>query len=176
MIEFLLGIMTGVMSSITVSIGLYLKNKNKKPKEPEGRLHISMVRPGQRFKLEHDHAAYKICTGTCISNDTYKKEILFEIHWSNSETKKDYKQQYVLPYNAKELIHFHILNINEFEIQKDDDETSNNNHNDNLPKQQKIQEEIKKLKSILSKHIQKEEYEKAQEIQNKIDKLNQKLK
>lgn len=29
---------------------------------------------------------------------------------------------------------------------------------------------------MLNKHIQKEEYEKAQEIQNKIDKLNQKLK
>jgi len=167
MTKLIIGFFLGVLSSILLSIGMYIAEKRKKPKEK--RLHISMVKPEQEFKLEHDEALYEICTGYCISNDTYKKEILFEIHWA--ENSKRYTQQYILPYNAKEFKHFHLLNIKEFKIpSKNYDETLN----DNDQKKQKIQEEIKELKSMLNKHIQKEEYEKAQEIQNKIDKLNKK--
>lgn len=174
MTDLIIGFVFGILTSIIFSIGMYIADKKKKKRSLKDRLNISMVKPGQVFKIEHDNAYYKICTAKCITNDTHERKILIEIHWKDTGKNKDYKQQYVLPYSSKEFNNFHLLNYNEFQLPSADDDIQNNEPK--KVKENKIQQKISELKEKLNIHIQKEEYEQARKIQNEIDALNKKLK
>jgi hypothetical protein len=174
MTDLFIGLILGIVLSISLSIVMYILNKNKKSQYPKNRLNVSMIKPGQNFKIEHDHALHKICTAQCISNDTYNKKILIEIFWENSETKKSYKQQYILTYSSKELANFHLLNERYFKLPQHEEETEIQNNEQS--KHEKTKQKILELEKKLKLHLQKEEYEKARKVQDEIDSLNKKLK
>lgn len=154
--HFFLGIIIGFVIATLVGV-VYLKNKKSSDKL---RLKVSQVKPGQRIKIEHQKAKYTICTATCLSNDPTSNKILIEILWTSDETKEEYKQEYVLDYKGYELKNFHLLNKINFKIQTDSE----------IEESEK-QEMLEKLKSQLENLLDKEEYLKARQIQNKINSI-----
>ena len=123
---------------------------DQKPK----RLFLKDVKPGDRILVEWDKIKGKIGGMVCLNNDPETKKIFLQVKWSNyKEQKCTQLEQIVLDYNSKELANFHLLNAD--------------------TKQTAATErpEIDILVSQLQEAIAKENYEKAEELRKKIEKL-----
>ncbi len=91
----------------------------------------------------------------CLSNDPETKKILLEVKWSKLNGVENVKEKVIFDYNGVELINFHLLN------------SASNNKEDSS----EIETDIVNLQKKLNEALEKEEYELADELQKKIDKL-----
>lgn len=113
------------------------------------------VKPGEYVQIEWYRIRGGIGYLKCLNNDPLAKKILLEILWNNHEELKcDMNEKIIFKYNSKELSNFHLLN-NIFEENKQDDDFN-----------------IATLQRDLNDAIEKEEYENANELQKKINKLS----
>ncbi len=105
---------------------------------------------------------YKILGGigqlVCLNNDPDKRKILLQITWNNPGEMGLKYEKIILNYSARELKNFSLINPicdQEVKIKIDD-------HN------------IVDLQKRMNEALDKEEYELADQLQKKIDKLSQK--
>lgn len=119
------------------------------------RRYIKDVKPGENIQIEW----YRIHAGIgqlkCLNNDPETKKILLQITWGNyEELKIPEKEKLILDYDSKELRNFHLLNQNVWKAESSEDNF-----------------DISTLQKKMNEALEKEEYEKANELQKKIDKL-----
>jgi len=88
-----------------------------------------------------------------LNNDTKTKKILIEMYWSNREETEKYEKR-ILSYDSEELENFNLLNP----------------INNNIQTKTHI-DDIETLQNELKEAIEKEEYEKAEELQKKINNI-----
>jgi hypothetical protein len=133
------------------------------PKPGPKRISLKDVKPGDSIRIEWDRIFGKIGFLKCINNDPKTRKILLEARWNNAKQHGlPEKELIVFSYNCKELINFHLLNEQKFGIVNADEDTD--------------EHDIAGLQRDLNKALDAQEYEKAREIQNKIDKLVNKNK
>lgn len=131
----------------------WIKPDSKKQK----RNHPENLKPGEVFLIEWDRIDGNIGRVKCVNNDKVTKKILFQVTWSNYKEVKGAKETetFIIDYGHKFLKNFNLLNpLKENNTQEDVDEY-----------------DIAKLQSELNKALDSQEYEKARDLQNKIDKL-----
>ena len=121
------------------------------PSQKLNRIHVKDVKVGEKIQIEW----YKIKGGIgylkCLSNDPETNKILLEVHWSNSVV----KEKVIFNYNDIELSNFHLLNQQQkVETKKEDNDF-----------------DVATLQKKLNEALEKEEYEKADELQDKINKI-----
>lgn len=122
------------------------------PPTPKRR-YLKDVKPNELVTIEW----YRFQGGTsklrCVNNDPETRKIWLEINWTNAP-----KEQLILDYRDDKLANFHLLN-----------EVIN-------PSKQDREEEfdLPTLHKKMNEAIDKEEYERAEEYQKKIDKLMKK--
>lgn len=119
--------------------------------QPQRRRYIEDVKIGEWIYVEWYRIEGKIGQMKCLNNDPLTKKILLEVVWSNRNNEK---QRVIFDYSGFELENFHLLNpFKEKKSEKIDDT------------------DIASLQKRMNDALEKEEYEIAREIQNKIDKL-----
>jgi hypothetical protein len=146
---------------VLISCAIFL---HKSIKSTTTRRYLKDVKPGEQIQIEWNRAEGGLCTMKCLNNDPKSKVILLEIRWSNYKEVKGCSeyQKLVLDYDDDKLKNFHLLNTYE------------------EPKRPKQQDEdiddiadtnIAELQKKMNEALAKEEYEKADIIQKKINKL-----
>lgn len=119
------------------------------------RRQVKDVKAGEIIQIEWNRIHGGIGGIKCINNDPQTKKILLEVTWSNyEELGVEEKERLILGYNSKHLENFHLLN----QIREDDDDEENDF-------------DIATLQNKMNEAIEKEEYEKADKLQKKIDNL-----
>lgn len=129
-----------------------------KPKSPT-RIYVKDVKPGETIQVEWSRAQNGVCNMKCLSNDPLTKKILLEIRWSNySEVKgvSEYEKA-IFDYDGIELKNFHLLNVYKQQPQNSQDEGNDY--------------DIVTLQKQMNDALTKEDYETAEKLQKKIDKL-----
>lgn len=117
----------------------------------EKRRYIEDVKPGESILIEWSRIIGNIGYLKCINNDPKTKRIFLEVTWGNYEKARcKEKEMLLLDYDSKELQNFHLLNQYRYVEQSDD---------------------IATLKKKLKEAIKNEEYEKASELQKKINNI-----
>ncbi len=136
----------------------WLKFNTKTDTEHTNRNHPRNIKPGDYVVIEWDKIKNKIGRVKCLNNDTVTQKLLLEVKWNNHKEVPgtDPTEQLIVDYFGSHLKNFNLLNP--------------------LKKQEEVEEEtdefdIAKLQSDLNKALDAQEYEKARELQNKIDKL-----
>ncbi len=120
----------------------------------QGRRRIEDVKVGDSIQVEWERISGKIGYLTCLNNDPLTKKILLEATWNNADEIGEKSRRVVFDYNGIQLANFHLLNP-QIKIKEEVcDET-----------------DITYLQKRMNDALEKEEYEVAREIQNKIDKL-----
>lgn len=136
---------------------MYFKTFFEKFTKKEKRRSVSTVKPGEYIRIEWSRIKSGIGYLQCLNNDPKTKKIFLEVTWNNSKDLNcDPKEQLVLSYSSKELKNFHLINP-QIEIP----ETENDN-------------DITSLQKRIDDAILNEEYEVANELQKKINKLQNK--
>lgn len=131
------------------------KPVKNKPVAPVRR-HIKDVKSGEWIYIEWYKIKDSIGQLKCLNNDPETKKILLETNWNNCEPKHE---RVIFNYNAVELKNFNLLNsINQSTSEQSEDF------------------DIATLQKKMNEAIEKEEYEKAEQLQKKIDNLLQKPK
>jgi len=132
------------------------KSEEKRPSvnKSEGRRRIEDVKVGDSVQVEWARITGKIGYLKCINNDPFTKKILLEATWNNPEEIGEKSRRVIFDYDCRELENFHLLNPQIKNKQKIDNES-----------------DISSLQKRMNDALEKEEYEVAREIQNKIDKL-----
>lgn len=136
------------------------EDNSQPPEHKLSRLYLKDVKPGQTIRVEWSHILGGIGLVTCVNNDPETKKIFLRIKWNNSSPHRPETQEMIWDYSQKELANFHLLN---------------------QPLQPEKKEEIKPetdsdlitLHKKLNEALEKEEYEIADKLQRKIDKLSQ---
>lgn len=119
--------------------------------QPQRRRYIEDVKIGEWIYVEWYRIEGKIGQMKCLNNDPLTKKILLEVVWSNRNNEK---QRVIFDYNGFELENFHLLNPFKEKKSEEIDDT-----------------DIASLQKHMNDALEKEEYEIAREIQDKIDKL-----
>ncbi len=140
---------------ITLREFLYLFGLTKSLKK---RRHVKDVKPNENIMIEWEDSLRKRACVLCLNNDPKSKKILVRFRWGNYiEAKCCEYEEVVLPYKHKAFENFHLLN----ELREIKKEAKDNSSDFDLSTLQKQMNEA----------LEKEEYEKANELQKKIDKL-----
>jgi len=129
---------------------LFNLNKNKSK-----RRHIRDVKVGEYIRVEWDKIKGGMGYMKCLNNDPKTKKIFLEITWTDPKNEQ-YKEieRIIFKYKDEIFKNFHLINpITESEEDNNDD----NN--------------IALLQKRINEAIEKEQYEIANELQKKIDKL-----
>lgn len=121
--------------------------------EPKTRRQVEDVRTGDSIQIEWYMISGGIGYLKCLSNDPVTRKILLEATWNNSEEMGEASQKVIFDYNGKELKNFHLLNSFKTKVEVLDES------------------DIASLQKRMNDALEKEEYETARKIQNKIDKL-----
>lgn len=133
------------------------RNKKTQPeiKKPTRRC-VKDVKSGEFIWIEWDRIRGRIGQLKCVNNDPETKKILLEVRWRGvSEIEK-----VIFDYDDKELKNFHLLNKSDISSpQSDGDEEDF---------------DIITLQKKMNEAIEKQEYEEADKLQKKIDKLSKK--
>lgn len=131
------------------------KSEEKRPNsnQPQKRRYVEDVKIGQHIWVEWYKIKGRLGEMKCLNNDPLTKKILLEINWDNGEGKPNTLQRVIFDYDGDELKNFHLLNP----IKKKKEEVDDT--------------DIASLQKRMNDALEKEEYEVAREIQNKIDKL-----
>lgn len=125
------------------------------------RRYVRDVKAGETIQIEWDRIKGKIGAVTCLSNDPQSKKILIHIRWGNyEEMGRNEYEKIILDYNGEELKNFHLLNCIEDDFDEDDFDEDDF--------------DLATLQKKMNEALGKEEYEKADELQKKIDKLSNK--
>ena len=118
------------------------------------RKQVKDVKPGDIIYIELDRIQGGIRRRKCLNNDPEKERILLQIRWANIKEGDLKLEKIILNYSAKELANFHLLNSVQF------------------PEEPKVDTfDIASLQKQLQKAIEKEDYEKAEEIKKEINKI-----
>lgn len=127
----------------------FFKSKKNVVESTCGR-QLKDVKRGDIILIEWDRILNGIGSVTCLNNDPITKKILLRAVWSPQMT----IELFILNYNSKELRNFSLLNpILETKV---------------------IDDDITTLKEKLNQALANEEYEKANEIQLKINNITSK--
>lgn len=120
------------------------------------RRYIEDVKPGQYIKIEWYRIRHGIGFLKCVNNDPATKRILLQVQWNNYLEIGCYQyEEIVLKYSSDELANFNLLNpLNNIE---DDEEIDDY--------------DISGLQKKLNAALEREDYETAEEMQRKIDKI-----
>lgn len=130
-------------------------NGSIKPNPPNkpARRYVKDVKPNEWIIIEWYRFRGGVARLRCVNNDPETRKIWLEINWRNSP-----KEQLILDYMDDRLVNFHLLNqvIN--------------------PRAEDGGEEfdLTILQKKMNEAIEKEEYEKAEDYQRKINKLMKK--
>lgn len=128
-------------------------SKNKT--QPQNRRQVKDVLPGDKIAIESIRFRGGIGVVRCLNNDVVTNKILIGIQWGNfKELGIQEHEQIILHYDGFELRNFHLLN--------------------QYPINVSYIEDVDSLKKQLEEGLQKEDYENAKLIQEKIDKLSKK--
>lgn len=128
--------------------------KNSPDRKP-ARRHVKDIKPGESIQIEWYRIKGGIGNLKCINNDPQTKKILLQVTWGNyQECGHPEKEKIILDYDSKELANFHLLNQAVEQAGPTDDDC-----------------DIAMLQKKMNEAMEKEEYEKASELQKKIDKL-----
>jgi len=148
-----------IIISVLLACAIFL-TKLKKSAEPTRR-YLKDVVIGEYIQIEWSRAEGGLCSMKCVNNDPKTKTILLEIRWSNYKDARCLEyQKIVLDYDDDKLKNFHLLNTYKEQVRQktkdkeDDDDT-----------------DIATLQKKMNDAINNEEYEKAEKLQKKIDKL-----
>lgn len=118
------------------------------------RRYVEDVKIGQCIWVEWYKIKGRLGELKCLNNDPLTRKILLEVKWNNGEGKQSTFQRVIFDYDGDELKNFHLLNpIKEKQTEDIDDN------------------DIASLQKRMNDALEKEEYEIAREIQDKIDKL-----
>ncbi len=138
---------------------IYLKSESNNTNKKPLRRQLEDVKAGEMIQLEWYRIKGGIGYMWCVNNDPETKKILLEIKWGNyKEMGVNEKEKLILDYNSKELRNFHLLNA----IPSDTQESKDDKDDDF---------DIATLQKKMNEALDKEEYEIANELQKKIDKL-----
>ena len=131
-----------------------MDDKTQAPSKP--RRYVKDVKPGEYIYIEWHKIQGNIGQLKCINNDLKTKKILLEVHWNNldKDSNQSKIERLILKYNAAELKNFNLLN----QIQIIEDEED-------------IDDDIASLQKLLNEAIENEQYEKAEELQTRINKI-----
>lgn len=122
--------------------------------QPQRRRYIEDVKIGQHIWVEWYRIKGRLGEMKCLNNDPYTRKILLEVNWFKGEGKPNTLQRVIFDYDGDELKNFHLLNPLKNNESEEIDDT-----------------DIASLQKRMNDALEKEEYEIAREIQNKIDKL-----
>ncbi len=125
------------------------------PKKPiKVRRQVKDVKPGEKILIEWSMIKEEMGNVICVNNDPETKKILIEIRWGNYKDLKIKEfQKAVFDYSDRELKNFHLLNSISHTQEADNDT------------------DISSLQKRINEALEKEQYEIADELQKKIDKL-----
>lgn len=147
------------MKKIFKILSDFFKSKLSPQSPPKPtRRYVKDVKPGETIQIEW----YRILGGIgkidCLNNDPITKKILLQVHWKNHEQNNvpEY-EKLILDYDSKELANFHL--INQLPIDKQKSENEGNDY------------DIATLQKQMNDALSKEDYETADKLQKKIDKL-----
>lgn len=113
-------------------------------KDTTSRLNPKDVKPGDFICVELSKALNGMASAECLNNDPVTKKMLLEVVWEGEKEEDNHTERFIAEYRSKVFKNFHLLNS--------DTEGS--------------------LKIKLQEAIEKECYEKAAEIKEKIKNLN----
>jgi hypothetical protein len=115
------------------------------------RLHPKDVKPGDEIIIELFWVDPKICDVTCLNNDPLTQKMFVMVEFSDGKNQKS-----IIGYDEYSFTNFHLLN------EKVDEKPEEETH------------DIASLQKSLNEALEKEEYEKAENLQKKIDSLSRK--
>lgn len=116
------------------------------------------ILPGEEVIIEWDRIKGKIGPLLCVNNDPINKKILLKVCWRNYlELNHPQYESIIFNYNDKVFENFYLLNNI---IIKSNDNTDSNN--------------LYELQTKMNKALEEENYELAEILQNKINKLSKK--
>jgi len=115
-------------------------------KDTSSRLSPKDVKPGDFICVELSKALNGMASAECLNNDPKTKKMLLEVVWEGEKEEDNHTERLIVEYSSKVFKNFHLLNS--------DTEGS--------------------LKIKLQEAIEKECYEKAAEIREKIKNINKK--
>jgi excinuclease UvrABC helicase subunit UvrB len=140
------------MRLIKYIFGLF---KSSKPK----RLRLKDVKPGDYIYIESDLIKGGVFKLKCVNNDPKDKKILMYFNWKDKP-----HEIKVFDYDSRELSNFNLLN----QIDHPQQNTSTQNtHN----KKEEFSNDIASLQKEMNEALSKEEYERADRLQKKIDEI-----
>jgi hypothetical protein len=149
-------IVVAFIIALIVFLNKATNNTTEPIKQEPKRRYVKDVKPGESITIEWYRIASGIGSVTCLSNDSETKKILLQVKWSNyKDTGHEEYEKFIVDYNDEKLANFHLLNSKppKQEVEVEDD----NN--------------IASLQKKMNEALDKEEYEKANDLQKKIDKL-----
>lgn len=123
---------------------------------------IEDVKPGDDIRIEWRRIKGGIGYLRCLNNDQETKKIFLEVSWKNYKEVigTEPKEQIILSYDSLELKNFSLLNpLVEVETKTEESDY-----------------DIASLQKQMNKALEEENYEIAEELQKKIDKLLEKPK
>lgn len=124
------------------------------------RLYVKDIQAGDIVTVEWSRIRGGIGGLKCLNNDPVTKKILFETNWNNYiEMGVPQHQKIIFDYNGEELKNFHLLN-------------------QAMERRQEVEDDydMASLQKNMNEALEKEEYEKAEELQKKINKILHKPK
>ena len=143
-----------LLTSIFVAATAYYEIKNaprKKEKYSKRRL-VADVKPGEIIVVEWSMIQGRIGEMQCLNNDPLTKKILLQIQWGN---KTPSIEKVIFDYRDSALQNFHLLNALAQIPEKEQSDST----------------DLSTLQKKMNEAIEKEEYEIADELQKKINKL-----
>lgn len=141
--------------AILLSKTSWFKNQ---PKKKSTRRYVKDVKAGEIIQIEWSKLKEGMGGLLCLNNDPETKKILLEVRWGNYKEMgcKEY-EKIIFDYDSKELKNFHLLNTYREKPKPIEDDATDY--------------DIATLQKKMNEALEKEEYEKANELQKKIDKL-----
>ena len=130
-------------------------------KKPTKRF-LKDVKPGDNIQIEWERIKGVIGYLKCLNNDPDDKKILLEVSWGNYKLVGcEQKQRIILRYDSMELRNFNLLNPLYDKII-----TENTKQEDEFDDTDLIE-----LQKQLNDALDNEQYELAEELQKKVDKI-----
>ena len=128
-----------------------------KPKPP--RLYLKDICRGDSIYIEWEKIHGRIGKVVCMNNDQLTRKILLQVKWDNAkEMGTDEFETFIADYSDTRLKNLHLLNSYNYDLEGEENEVDS----------------IEKLQEKIKEAISNEEYEKAREYQNIINKLTNK--
>ncbi len=129
------------------------------PMKYKNRKQLKDVVAGEYIVIEWSRIQNNIGRLKCLNNDPFTKKIFLQVRWNNfKEYNCDETELIIFSYNDKVFKNFSLLNpINMGNINEEFDD-----------------EDIIELQNEMNQAIESEDYEKAELLQKKIDKLSNK--